>query len=199
GFLSPGMPGYLADFPDIPYDPEEARQLLVSSEYGGPEGLPPIVYTTSGQGSADAVMGATVDMWRTNLGVEVTVRQIESESYFDQIAVEVDNLFDYGWIADYPDPENFLDILFYSASSNNHTNYSNPVVDRLLEQARTETDQVARYQLYNRVEQMVIDDAPWIPLWYSGERFVLVKPSVRDYFLTPLYIPSLRYVYLAEE
>ena len=65
-----------------------------------------------------------------------------------------------------------------------------------LEQARTETDRTVRYQLYNRIEQLVIDDAPWVPLWYGGERYLLVKPNVHDYFQTPLIIPKLRYVYL---
>ena len=59
-------------------------------------------------------------------------------------ALGLDNLYDYGWIADYPDPENFLDVLLHSKSSNNHIGYSNQQVDRLLEQAdnlpRLETD-----------------------------------------------------------
>ena len=62
-------------------------------------------------------------------------------------------MFDIGWIADYPDPENFLDILFHSESSNNHTHYSNPEVDALLMKARVETDETARYALYNQAEQ----------------------------------------------
>jgi len=108
-------------------------------------------------------------------------------------------MFDIGWIADYPDPENFLDILFYSDSSNNHTNYNNPAVDALLERARTETDETLRFSIYNEAEQAILDDAPWIPLWYSGERYLLVKPNVHDYLQTPLIIPKLRHVYLTEE
>ena len=71
-------------------------------------------------------------------------------------------------------------------------------MDRLLEQARTENDQSARFQLYNRIEQMIMNDAPWLPLWYSGEQYLLIKPEVKDYFLTPLVIPKLRYVYFGE-
>ncbi|MCZ6789243.1 MAG: ABC transporter substrate-binding protein [Chloroflexi bacterium] len=190
GFLPPGMPGYIADFPGIPYDPEEARQLLASSDYGGPEELPPIVYTTSGQGSADAVMEATVDMWRTNLGVEVTVRQIESGSYFDRIADEVDNLFDYGWIADYPDPENVLDILFHSQGANNTGRYANDLVDTLLEEARVERVVQRRLDTYRRVQQLLFTDAAAIPLWYD-RNYVLVKPYVKGYALNPQGIPTL--------
>ena len=45
-------------------------------------------------------------------------------------------------------------------------------------------------------EQNLIDDSPWIPLWYQGERYVLLKPYIKDYFLTPMVIPKLRYVYI---
>ena len=195
GFLPPGIPGYIADFPGIPYDPEEARLLLANSEYGGPEGLPPIVYTTSGQGSADAVMEAIVDMWRTNLGVEVTVRQIESESYFDRIADEADNLFDYGWIADYPDPENILDILFHSQGANNTGKYTNDLVDTLLEGARVERVVRRRLDTYRQVQQLLLTDAAAIPLWYD-RNYVLVKPYVKGYTITPQGIATLAEVRL---
>ena len=89
--------------------------------------------------------------------------------------------------------------MFYSDSSNNHTNYNNPEVDALLEKARVETDETLRFSIYNEVEQTILDDAPWIPLWYSGERYLLVKPNVHDYLLTPLIIPKLRHVYLTDK
>jgi len=107
-------------------------------------------------------------------------------------------MFQSGWVANYPDPESFLDVLFHSASSNNHTNYSNPQVDALLEQARVEPDQATRFQTYNRIERMILNDAPWVLLWSSGSRYTLIKPNVKDYYLTPLLLPKLRYVYFAD-
>ena len=73
------------------------------------------------------------------------------------------------------------------------------MVDSLREQARVETDQTKRFKIYNEVEQMILDDAPWIPLWYSGERYLLIKPYVKDYLQSPLIIPKLRYVYLTDK
>ena len=108
-------------------------------------------------------------------------------------------MFQIGWIADYPDPENFLDLLFHSESNNNHTGYDNAEADRLLETARTEPDQEARYQLYRRAEELIMSEAPWVPLWYSGEQYVLIKPNVKNYHLSQLIIPVLRYVELSEE
>ena len=103
-----------------------------------------------------------------------------------------------GWIADYPDPQNFLDVLFHSASANNQSEYTNPQLDRLLEQARVEQDELARFELYHRSEEIIVDDAPWVPLWHSNGGYVLVKPNVEDYFMFPLIIPKYRYIYFTE-
>ena len=86
--------------------------------------------------------------------------------------------FSMGWIADYPDPEDFLDILFHSESGLNHTNYSNPRVDQLLEEARIETDTQRRMQSYEQAEETIVADAPWVPLWHSVD-YVLTKPYVK--------------------
>ena len=138
------------------------------------------------------------EMWRQNLGIEVEVQQTDFAVYLQDLHKRLFQMFEIGWVADYPDPENFLDLLFHSESSNNHTGYNNPEVDALLEQARVGAQQ-ERYELYHQAERIILDDAPWIPLWNSGEQYVLVKPTVNDYYLTPLIIPKLRYVYLTEE
>ena len=104
-------------------------------------------------------------------------------------------MFSLGWIADYPDPENFLDLLFHGESQNNHTAYSNPEVNRLLEEARTERDRERRFEIYNQAEQMILDDAPWVWTWFRGEGYALIKPEVSDYFLLQMSIPKYRYIY----
>ena len=202
GILPPGFPGYSADVQGYGFDPERARQLLRESKYGDDlDNLPPITLTTPGSFGAviSLDMEVVLQMWEKNLGVRVEIQQTEFATFLKDLNRRRFQMFEIGWIADYPDPENFLDILFYSESSNNHTNYSNPEVDRLLLRARTEVDQTTRYELYNQAEQQILDDAPWVPLWYSGERYLLVKPNVKDYFQTPLIIPRLRFVYLSDD
>ena len=108
-------------------------------------------------------------------------------------------MFQLGWIADYPDPEDFLDVLFHSNSQINQTGYANPEVDRILEQARVEPDQKARFDLYHRAEDLIVKDAPWVNLWFSGVGYELIKPYVKDFFLAPLVIPTLRYVYITKK
>ena len=70
--------------------------------------------------------------------------------------------------------------------------------ERLLEQARVEQDELARFELYHRSEEIIVDDAPWVPLWHSNGGYVLVKPNVEDYFMFPLIIPKYRYIYFTE-
>ena len=143
-------------------------------------------------------MEAMLQMWQENLGVRVDIQQTEWATFLQDLHQRRFQMFAVAWGADYPDPENFLDILFHSDSSNNHMAYDSPQVDALLEQARVEPDQTTRYNLYNRIEQMIIDDAPWVPLWHSSERKVLIKPNVKDYHLVPMTIPKLRFVYLSD-
>ena len=202
GILPPGFPGFNENLRGYEFDPVKARRLLAESSYGDDlENMPPVTITTAGSFGATVSLDMEVilQMWEKNLGIKAEFQQTEFATFLKDLHKRRFQMFDIGWIADYPDPENFLDILFHSESSNNHTNYNNPQVDALLEQARTETNELVRFQLYNQIEQQIIDDAPWIPLWYSGERYVLVKPNVQDYILPPLYIPRLRYVYLTDD
>ncbi len=202
GILPPGFPGFNESISGYEFDPEKARRLLGESKYGDDlDNLPPITITTPGSFGANVSLDMEVilAMWEKNLGIQTEFQQTEFATFLKDLNKRRFQMFDIGWIADYPDPENFLDLLFYSDSSNNHTNYNNPEVDALLEEARIETDETLRFNIYNRVEQAILDDAPWIPLWYSGERYLLVKPNVHDYLQTPLIIPKLKHIYLTEE
>ena len=202
GILPPGFPGFSESVSGYKFDPIKAKQLLLESKYGNDlDNLPPITITTPGSFGANVSLDMEVvqAMWEKNLGITTEFQQTEFATFLKDLNKRRFQMFDIAWIADYPDPENFLDILFYSDSSNNHTNYNNPEVDALLEKARVETDETLRFSIYNEVEQTILNDAPWIPLWYSGERYLLVKPNVHDYLLTPLIIPKLRHVYLTDK
>jgi oligopeptide transport system substrate-binding protein len=197
GVYPPGLPGYNVDLTGLPYDPERARQLLTESKYGGPEGLPPIVYTSSGLGSdAGASISAMAQMWQQTLGITITVENIETNLYNDKIyAGQHGQLFDYGWCADYPDPENFADALFHSDAPQNLGNYSNPELDALLEQARVEQDVSRRIQLYQQAEQIIVNDAPVLFTAHSMS-YVLVKPYIQGYVLTTIDIALERSLWI---
>ena len=202
GILPPNFPGYSEGVSGYQFDPDRAMQLLQESKYGNDlENIPPITITTAGNFGANVSldMEVVLQMWQRNLGITAEFQQTEYATFLKDLHKGRFQMFDIGWIADYPDPENFLDILFHSESTNNHTHYSNPEVDDLLMRARVETDSTLRYSLYNQAEQMILDDAPWVPLWFDGESKLLVKPNVHDYLLPPLIIPRYRYIYLTDE
>ncbi len=194
GVLPPGMPGYNANLDGLEYDPNRAKQLLSESKYGSAQGLPPITMISSGGGaSLGPSSEAILAMWEETLGVTVEVQQSEFATFLQQIQRGDFQMAEQGWIADYVDPEDFLDIKLHSQSTDNYGRYNNAEFDRLVEQARTEQNSEARMNLYRQAEQIVVNDAAWIPLYHSMDN-ALVKPYVKDYNVSPLVIPTLRYV-----
>lgn len=193
GLLPPGIPGYNDALEGLPFDPLRARELIEESSYDLAD-FPAIVYTTAGQGAVPGDIQFMINAWKENLGIDVEVRGLENDVYFYQLEQEVDNLFDYGWIADYPDPQNFLDVLLHSEShDNNIGDYTNAEFDRLLEQARSETDRAKRMALYQEAEQLMISDAAIIPIYHAPD-YVLTKPHVQGFSIGPLGIPLLQNV-----
>jgi oligopeptide transport system substrate-binding protein len=196
GILPPSMPGYNEDLEGLNYDVERAKESIANSKYGDASNLPPIIITVSGYGNnIPDYLGAIIQEWRQNLGVEVTVRQVEPDDFLYNLKREEDEMFILGWVADYPDPHNFLDNLFYTGSANNIFGYSNPQLDSLLDLAAVEQDKVSRLAMYQQAEQEIVDEAPCLPLWF-GTNYILVKPYVKNYVLNPLGVPDLSKVYL---
>jgi len=191
GILPPGMPGYDEGLAGLDYDVEKARDLISASSYADVSNLPPITVTVSGYGNyIPEFLGAIIQEWQQNLGVEVSVRQMEPEPFVYNLKKEKDEMFLLGWIADYPDPHNFLDILFRTGAENNIFEYSNPVLDELLDRAAVEQDADVRLALYREAERIVVEDAPCLPLWH-GINHVLVRASIKGYEVNPVGIPDL--------
>lgn len=195
GLYPPGLPGFNIHLQGLPYDPERARQLLAESKYGSD--LPPIVYTDAGIGSSiGADVAAMAQMWNQELGVEITVENLEPNYFYERIlAGQHGQIFGGGWCADYPDPQNFADVLFFSGSTQNAGDYSNPALDALLEQARVEQDVSKRIEMYQQAEQMIVEDAPVLFTTHSLS-YLLVKPYVKGYIFTPIDVPIERYMWL---
>lgn len=186
GILPPGMPGFNEDLLGLDYDVNKAKQLIKESKYGDVSNLPPITITTQGWGGLiSGGLEAIIHEWRQNLGVEVKVRQIEPIRFLYHLKEEKDEIYYMGWIADYPHPQDFLEILFHTGSDNNYSEYSNPVIDAIMDEASIELDYNQSLALYQQAEQMLVTDAACLPLWF-GRNYILVKPYVKDYKLNPM-------------
>ena len=197
GLYPPGLPGFNIALKELSYEPEQARQLLAQSKYGGPEGLPSIVFTDAGIGTyIGADIAALAEMWEQDLGVTITVENLEPNYFLDQIySGNHGQLISGGWCADYPDPENFADVLFHSGSTHNSGGYSNTELDTLLESARIEQNVTKRIAMYQQAEQIIVDDAAALFTTHSLS-YQLVKPYVKGYVFTPIDIPIQRYMWL---
>ncbi len=186
GILPPGMPGFNQDLSGLKYDVDAAKELIAASKYGSVSGLPPIAITTSGWGGLISQdLEAIIQEWRQNLGVEVTVRQLEPQRFLYHLKQEKDEMYYIGWVADYPHPQDFLDILFRTGGEANYSEYSNPEVDVLLDKAAVDLDRDRSLELYQEAEQKLVNDAACIPLWFSQE-YVLVKSYISGYQLNSM-------------
>ncbi len=192
--LPPGFPGYTDEIDGLMYDPDLAKQLLEESAYADADSRPRIVVTVPGTGGTIGLdLEVILEMWKQTLGVEVEIQQVEWATYLEDLEDQKFQAFaGLGWEADYPDPQDFLDILFHTDSGINHGAYSNAAVDSVLEEARTEPDVLRRIELYHDAEQLIVNDAAWVPMWFTGERYALVKPNVDGYAMTPMIVPKLQ-------
>ena len=185
GYLSQAIPGFDSSLQPLPFDVARAKQLIGESKYGSVAGLPQItVYELYGIGSFDQ---AVIGMWQQNLGVQVRVETIsELATYFERLRNKEFQVIIFGWWADFIDPQNFLEVLFQSASTENNFAYSNPEVDAALALAAAETDEATRLQMYRDIEKQVLADLPAIPLYRDSLSYVLVKPYVKGFVVTPV-------------
>ena len=200
GVLPPGFPGHNPDLEGLRFDPDLGRRLLRQSKYADSATRPPIVVAVADSGGAmGLVLEVILEMWQNYLDIEVEVLFVNWATFLNGLRSQEYHAFQFGWVADYVDPQNFLDILFHSDSRQNLGGYSNPNVDAILEQARVENNVARRIAFYQSAEEMIVADAALVPLWFSGERYVLIKPHVKGYVPTPIIVPQLRYVYVEDD
>lgn len=192
GILQPQLPGYTPDDKTLPFDPNAAKAALAASKYAGD--IPDITLTEIGGGAEGSVdTQAFIEQWRNVLGVEVQIRQSDAATFYADVDAGRLQMFSTGWIMDYPDPENILDLKFYSSSSLNDIEYANPAIDRILERARTEANPTARIGLYQEAEKAILDDAAVLPLYFS-QNHVVVNEAVKGWVEPPMVVPRLRFV-----
>ncbi len=196
GIIPPGIAGATDAVTPPSYDPERARQLLAESTYAGE--VPTLVWTVgSSSGSIGGLTALMADMWERELGIEVQFNGYDWQDLWVEVDEgNYDHLLSEGWCADYPDPENFLDVLFHSSRPRNHAHYQNAEFDSLLEAARIEQDTTARLDLYAQAEQILLNEAPAIVVSHSGPSFLVWKPYVRGFTATPIGVPQNHLIWI---
>jgi oligopeptide transport system substrate-binding protein len=162
--VPPGLPGYEPGKTN-PYDPEAAKKLLADAGYPGGKGFPKIEILYNTQDVHKKIAAAIQEMWRQTLNIEVELRNAEWKVYLDmQTRMEFD-VIRRAWIADYNDPNTFLD-MFTSANGNNNTGFANPEYDRLVAAAARERDPAKRMKLLHGAEALLMDEVPIVPIYF---------------------------------
>lgn len=163
---------------------EEAKKLLAEAGYADGVGFPnmTIIYNTS-QGHQN-IAAAVQDMWRTNLGVEIDLRNQEWKVFQKTRTDKQYLIARHGWSGDYIDPMTFLD-LFVTNGGNNDAAYSNAKYDEKIAGAKKETDPAKRMALLHEAEDILMEDMPIIPLYYYTT-VVCQKPTIKDVRISPL-------------
>lgn len=187
GIVPPGIPGFPPLEVSYGHNLEKARRLLAEAGYPGGRGIPPLevaVYRTDPAARASNKCFASC---MGNVGIEVKLVKMKGFVRPGDPAVRGRAMLFRApmWIADFPDPDNFLRPLFHSASPVNRSGYRNPKVDRLLDRAWSETSYSERNKLYHKIEKVILEDMPIIPLGHGRSRF-LVRPNVRGFTLSPM-------------
>jgi peptide/nickel transport system substrate-binding protein/oligopeptide transport system substrate-binding protein len=135
--------------------------------------------------------------YEANLGINADVVQLEFQDYINDITARKLPVLTLDWVADYPDPEDFLKTLFYSTSTENYIGYNNPEVDKLLDAAGAERDAAKRDALYEEAQQKIIDDAVVIPV-YDDVQYQVIKPYVHGLDVTGIGFLGLETVWISK-
>lgn len=192
GFVPAGLPSFdPVAVQGYHYDVSKAKQLLTEAGYPDGRNLPPIKLLTI---PIYGDLGTYIANELSQIGINVQVEVIQKSLLMEQTAKSQALFFRGSWIADYPDAENYLSV-FYSKNPAppNYTRYKNAGFDLLYEKALSEKNDTARYKLYQQMDQLVINDAPVVPLWYDMA-IHLVHPNIVNFYPNSLNLLELRQV-----
>lgn len=206
GLVPASMPGYdVNKIKGYSYNLEKARALLSEAGFPNGQGFPEVTLNlNAGGGRNELVAEAIQEMISKGLGIKIKMQVLEWPQHQELLESGKAPFFRLGWIADYPEPENFLN-LFYGKnipktgpSFINSTRFNNPKFDALFEKALEELDDTKRYNLYLEAEQIAIDEAPMLWIFHDLD-YRLIQPNVRNYSSNPMDRRDYKKVWLDKQ
>jgi oligopeptide transport system substrate-binding protein len=188
-FVPPGMAGYTSP-EGVGFAPAEARRLLAEAGFPDGRALPKLTILYNNDEGHQLIAEMIQDQWKRHLGVQVEPVNQEWGSYLNsqrQLQYQVSRS---GWVADFADPNTFLK-MYVTGGADNQTGWSNADYDRLIDQARRESDQASRLGLLHQAEAILLREQPIIPLYFRVSKN-MVREGVRGFFNNPLDVHPLR-------
>lgn len=176
------------------HDPERARQLLREAGYGPNRPLPTVVYKYNTSEGHKQVAEAIQQMWKAELGIDARIENEEWRVYLKSMDGHDFQIGRLGWVADYADPNTFLELLL-TGNGSNYGGFSSSAYDALMTRANDSLDPDARLRLLREAEGLAMAQQPLIPL-YVYTRSELVKPYVRGSFLNYQTRDMFKYIHI---
>ncbi|WP_284140215.1 MULTISPECIES: peptide ABC transporter substrate-binding protein [unclassified Virgibacillus] len=179
-------------------DVEEAKKYLEKGlEELGLDKLPTVKLSYNTSEAHAAIAQAVQDMWKKNLGVEVELNNEEWGVYLDSMGAGDFQVGRMGWIADFNDAINFLEI-FESKGGNNYTNWESAEYQKILQQTREETDVAAREELLHKAEDLFMEELPIAPIYFYTNVWTH-NEKVKNVEVSPLGVVQYKWGYIAAE
>ncbi|MFC1544548.1 ABC transporter substrate-binding protein [Gemmatimonadota bacterium] len=189
GAVPPGLAGHDPGLNGYSYDPRRARELLSEAGYPEGQGLGELTLLYNND-PVDRRVAVFVQASLAQIGVLIKLKSLEWAAFLAAVRAGEAAIFRGSWIADFPDAHNFLYTLFHSSNwgdAGNYSRFSDPEVDRLLDEAAREVDMERRKELYRNVERIIQREAPWIFLYHPGQ-VALLRPGWKGAEFPPLGI-----------
>ena len=203
GILPPAIPGAPAAEARLGYDPARARRLLAEAGVADGSTRPRLTFHYN-TGTANQRLAELLQAVLSEVGIDLELRRLDWAAYLTLVDEGRTGFYRQAWIADYPDPENFLTVLFHSrnvGAAGNTSRYRNRTVDSWLDEADAMAAGPDRDRRYAEAERQIIDDAAYVPLYHVTSR-ALIRDYVRGLERSPLssapeFLSPLRKVWLA--
>ncbi len=204
--IAPGLFGYDPDYknPYRQFDPALTRAKQLLEEAGYPGGIEPatgkrltIVWDNYNTTPLLRQQVGLITRQLSRLGLNVDSRSSQYPIFEDKVEKGHYQFMNFGWVADYPDPENFVFLLYgpnggAATSGPNYANYANPEYDKLFDQMRVMDDGPARGAVIRKMRDIVQEDCPWICTLHS-ETFALTQPWLKNYKPHPVSLDGAKY------
>lgn len=200
--IAPGLFGYDPEYKNPYRQPDLTKAKALLAEAGYPNGVDPktgerlTLYYDNYLGTTPAgrLEVGLVSKQIEALGVHLEPRSWRYPVFQDKVDKGQFQFMNYGWVADYPDPENFVFLLYgpFKRPGPNAINYNNTDYNRLFEQMRAMEDGPERMAIIKKMRDISVEDCPWIYLQH-GESFALTQPWLHNYKPHPVALDTIKY------